>query len=83
MEGPSTQLEGESLGISLQAASLASYRGAAKRDAGTLGVEPSHRRTARDGRARDWGPVATAPYVDIRLGADPIAVLPIASRSPV
>jgi len=28
-------------------------------------------------------PVATAPYVDTRLGADPIAVLPIASRSPV
>ena len=37
-------------------------RGAAKRDTGTLGVEPGHRRTARDGRARDWGPVATAPY---------------------
>jgi len=29
------------------------------------------------------GPVATAPYGDTRLGADPIAVLPIASRSPV
>ena len=29
------------------------------------------------------GPVATAPYGDIRLGADPIAALPIASRSPV
>jgi len=28
-------------------------------------------------------PVATAPHVDTRLGADPIAVLPIASRSPV
>ena len=28
-------------------------------------------------------PVATAPYVDTRLGADPIAVLPIASRSPM
>jgi len=28
-------------------------------------------------------PVATAPYVDTRLGADPIAVPPIASRSPV
>jgi len=27
-------------------------------------------------------PVATAPHVDTRLGADPIAVLPIASRSP-
>ena len=29
------------------------------------------------------GPVAMAPYEYIRLGADPIAVLPIASRSPV
>jgi len=28
-------------------------------------------------------PVATATQVDIRLGADPIAVLPIPSRSPV
>ncbi len=28
-------------------------------------------------------PVATATQLDIRLGADPIAVLPIASRSPL
>jgi len=28
-------------------------------------------------------PVAKAPHVDTRLGADPIAVLPIPSRSPV
>ena len=28
-------------------------------------------------------PVATAPKVDIRLGAGPIAVLPIPSRSPI
>jgi len=29
------------------------------------------------------GPVATAPYGDTRLGADPIAVPRIASRSPM
>ncbi|MGB5373029.1 MAG: hypothetical protein WBN15_04555 [Polyangiales bacterium] len=28
-------------------------------------------------------PVATLPQVDIRLGAGPIAVLPIPSRSPI
>ena len=45
-------------------------------------VRLSPRRTARDGRARDWDPLAPNSLRRPTARLDPIAVLPIASRPP-
>ena len=56
-------------------------RGTAERDAGLKNCIIEERRAT--GVLAIGRPVATAPQVHIPLGAGPIAVLPIASRSPM
>ena len=61
-----------------ESSSQRSHRGTAKRDAKINCLTGERLAT---GVLAIGSPVATAPHVDTRLGADPIAVLPIASRS--
>ncbi len=59
------------------------YRGSEKRGDTVPTVNRTIEERLATGVLAIGRPVATAPHVDLRLGAGPIAVLPIPSRSPI